>query len=48
MTLWGERASAFSVDHVFSSDSGKPVVVLLVGGLIKRYQGMFCLYHQSI
>lgn len=37
--LWGERASAFVVDQAISLDKGKPVVVLLVGGVMKKYQG---------
>jgi hypothetical protein len=34
VTLWGQRAAAFTTDGVYD---------LFVGGLVKSYQGMFCL-----
>jgi hypothetical protein len=43
VTLWGQRAAAFTTDGVYDSVQSKPVIVLFVGGLVKSYQGMFCL-----
>lgn len=40
ITLWGQRATAFTTDGVYSSSEAKPIVVLFVGGLMKSYQGM--------
>lgn len=40
ITLWGERAAAFSIDGVYNRAEGKPIVVLFVGGLMKFYQRM--------
>ncbi|KAJ1262209.1 hypothetical protein BS78_09G089300 [Paspalum vaginatum] len=39
VTLWGQRASAFTLDNVYDPDEAKPIVVLLVGTLVKTYQG---------
>lgn len=39
VSLWGERASAFNADQAVAQPEGKPVVVLLVGGLMKKHQG---------
>lgn len=37
MSFWGERASAFVVDQALTPAEGKPLVLLLVGGLMKKY-----------
>jgi hypothetical protein len=43
VSLWGEHASAFAVDQALAGTEGKPIVMLFVGGLMKRYQGIACL-----
>jgi hypothetical protein len=43
VTLWGQRAAAFTTDGVYDSTQAKPIVVLFVGGLMKSYQSMFYL-----
>lgn len=40
VTLWGECASAFNVEQMFDPSEGKPVVVLFVGTLMKKFQSM--------
>lgn len=37
VTLWGQRAAAFTTDGVYDSVQAKPIVVLFVGGLVKSY-----------
>jgi hypothetical protein len=39
VSLWGERASAFVIDQAPALVEGRPIVVLFVGGLMKKYQG---------
>ncbi|KAJ1256523.1 hypothetical protein BS78_K009400 [Paspalum vaginatum] len=39
VTLWGNRASAFTLDGVYDPNEAKPIIVLLVGTLAKNYQG---------
>lgn len=51
VSLWGERTSAFVVDQAINPDGGKPIIVLLVGCLMKKYQGILCLHlllHNSV
>ncbi|AQK67018.1 Retrotransposon-like protein [Zea mays] len=39
VTLWGHQASSFSVDNNCDENDNKPVVVLFVGCLAKRFKG---------
>ncbi|KAJ1270376.1 hypothetical protein BS78_06G048300 [Paspalum vaginatum] len=41
VTLWGHRASSFTIDTVYDPNESKPVVVLLVGTIVKTYQGHY-------
>ncbi|XP_066316178.1 uncharacterized protein [Miscanthus floridulus] len=43
ITLWGQRATAFSTEGVYDSNEAKPIVVLFVGGLVKSFQGSYYL-----
>ncbi|KAG0516851.1 hypothetical protein BDA96_09G037800 [Sorghum bicolor] len=43
ITLWGERAAAFTTDGVYDASVAKPITVLFVGGLMKSYLGTLCL-----
>lgn len=43
ITLWGERATAFTTEGVYSSSEAKPIVVLVVGGLMKSFRGSYYL-----
>ncbi|CAN6174122.1 unnamed protein product [Urochloa humidicola] len=38
VTLWGQRATEFTVIEVYNNEEAKPVVVLLVGCLMKSYR----------
>jgi hypothetical protein len=40
VTLWGHQASSFSVDNICDENDNKPVVVLFVGCLAKRFKGI--------
>lgn len=44
ITLWGQRAAAFSTDGIYDRALAKPITVLFVGGLMKSYQGTWCLF----
>ncbi|CAN6165639.1 unnamed protein product [Urochloa humidicola] len=39
VTLWGQRATQFTVEDVYDSANPRTVIVLLVGCLMKNYQG---------
>ncbi|AQK81248.1 hypothetical protein ZEAMMB73_Zm00001d036525 [Zea mays] len=39
VTLWGHQASSFSVDNICDENDNKPIVVLFVGCLAKRFKG---------
>ncbi|KAL5665717.1 hypothetical protein ACJX0J_025825, partial [Zea mays] len=39
VTLWGHQASSFSVDNICDENDNKPVVILFVGCLAKRFKG---------
>ncbi|XP_062227444.1 uncharacterized protein LOC133925583 [Phragmites australis] len=39
LTLWGRRAAEFSIDSIYNEEQAKPVVVLIVGSLMKTYAG---------
>lgn len=43
VTLWGQRAAAFTTDGVYDSVQAKPIIVLFVGGLVKSYRGNYYL-----
>ncbi|XP_062181912.1 uncharacterized protein LOC133886197 isoform X1 [Phragmites australis] len=39
LTLWGQRAAEFTIDEVYNEEQGKPIVVLIVGNLMKSFAG---------
>ncbi|WVZ78714.1 hypothetical protein U9M48_026377, partial [Paspalum notatum var. saurae] len=39
VSLWGHRASAFAVGPAYDPNASKPIVVLLVGTIVKTYRG---------
>ncbi|WVZ89404.1 hypothetical protein U9M48_035817 [Paspalum notatum var. saurae] len=43
VSLWGHRASAFTIDTIHNPSESKPIVVLLVGTVVKTFQGQHCL-----
>lgn len=43
ITLWGQRATAFTTAGVYNASDAKPIVVLFVGGLMKSFQGNYYL-----
>lgn len=39
VTLWGQRATEFTIDDIYDANNPKPVVVLFVGCLMKTFMG---------
>ncbi|KAJ1259649.1 hypothetical protein BS78_10G172100 [Paspalum vaginatum] len=39
VTLWGDRASSFDIDAIYDPNESEPIVVLLVGTVVKTYIG---------
>ena len=47
LTLWGRRAAEFSIDSIYNEEQAKPVVVLIVGSLMKTYAGNHTTTHNN-
>ncbi|WVZ54141.1 hypothetical protein U9M48_004992, partial [Paspalum notatum var. saurae] len=39
VSLWGHRAASFTIDTIYDPNESKPIVVLLVGTIVKTFQG---------
>ncbi|XP_062182255.1 uncharacterized protein LOC133886584 isoform X3 [Phragmites australis] len=39
LTLWGQRAAEFTIDEVYNEEESKPIVMLVVGNLMKSFAG---------
>ncbi|XP_062201309.1 replication factor A protein 1-like isoform X2 [Phragmites australis] len=39
LTLWGQRAAEFTIDEIYNEEEGKPIVLLVVGNLMKSFAG---------
>ncbi|XP_062227408.1 replication factor A protein 1-like [Phragmites australis] len=48
LTLWGQRATEFNIDEVYNEEETTPIIVLIVGTLMKTYRGrwmpLYCDY----
>ena len=41
ITLWGERAIQFAINDIYDEVEPKAIIIIFVGCLPKRYQGLF-------
>ncbi|XP_062198838.1 replication factor A protein 1-like [Phragmites australis] len=39
LTLWGQRATEFTIDDIYNEEEARPIVILIVGSLMKTYAG---------
>ncbi|XP_062194097.1 replication protein A 70 kDa DNA-binding subunit D-like isoform X2 [Phragmites australis] len=39
LTLWGQRATQFTIDEIYNEQQATPVVILVVGNLMKTFAG---------
>ncbi|XP_062220897.1 uncharacterized protein LOC133920180 isoform X2 [Phragmites australis] len=39
LTLWGQRATEFTIDEIYNEEQATPIVILVVGNLMKTFAG---------
>ncbi|XP_062190822.1 uncharacterized protein LOC133894069 isoform X3 [Phragmites australis] len=39
LTLWGQRAAEFTIDAIYNEEQPEPIIILVVGTLMKSYSG---------
>ena len=44
VSLWGQKASAFNIDNLNDSSGPSPTTILLIGCLVKTFQGMLVIH----